>query len=148
VTICFDSNILIYAVDNRAGERHRVAAAVVDRAIRDGVALLPLQARGEFFHVTTRKFGLARTTARAFVDGWRRTARIEPYGEIDVVAAMDAGAAHGLPFWDALIWAVAERAGAAILVSEDFQPGRRLGRVTIVHPFDPANAAKLGIDGP
>ena len=61
---------------------------------------------------------------------------------------MDARAAHGLPFWDALIWAVAERAGAASLVSEDFQPGRRLGRVNIVDPFDPANAARLGIASP
>lgn len=140
---CFDSNILIYAVDSRGGERHRVAAAVLARAIRDGTAVVPLQALGEFYHVTTRRLGLARTVARRFVDGWRATTRVEPYDAADLGAAMQASEDHGLAFWDALIWAVAERAGAAFLVTEDLQPGRRLGRVTFVDPFDPASLALL-----
>jgi predicted nucleic acid-binding protein len=143
---CFDSNILIYAIDSRGDARHRVAASALARAIRDRAAVVPLQALGEFYHVTTRKLGLARATARRFVDGWARTTRVEPYGEDDLGAAMRACEDHGLSFWDALIWAVAERTGAAFLVTEDLQPGRRLGRVTFIDPFDPANRAMLGID--
>ena len=107
--------------------------------------MLPLQALGEFYHVTTRKYRMERRAVRAFIDGWCRTAQIEPYGRADIQAAMTACEAHGLSFWDAMIWAVSERVGAAYLVTEDLQPGRQLGRVTIVSPFHPANHQLLGV---
>ena len=40
-----------------------------------------------------------------------------------------------LTYWDGLIVAAAEQAGCAWLLSEDFQAGRKLGRVTVVNPF-------------
>lgn len=144
--LCFDSNGLIDAIDSRGSARHRVAAAVPACAIRAGAAVLPLQARGEFHHVIMRKLGLARATARRFVDRWRRTIHVEPDGEDDMGAAKRACEDHGLSFWDALTWAVAERAGAAFRVTGDLQPGRRLGRASFIDPFDPANLAVLGID--
>jgi predicted nucleic acid-binding protein len=33
----------------------------------------------------------------------------------------------------------------SILASEDFQDGRRLGRVTILDPFNPANTPAFGL---
>jgi predicted nucleic acid-binding protein len=145
VIVSFDSNVLIYSIDNRGGERHTVAAAVLGHAIANGTALLPLQALGEFYHVTTRKFRIDRTTARKFMDGWLRTVRVEPYGEADIRAATDACATHGLGFWDAMIWAVSDRSGASVLVTEDMQHGRRLGRVTLMSPFDPTTHDALGL---
>jgi predicted nucleic acid-binding protein len=52
-----------------------------------------------------------------------------------------------LSYWDSLILAAAERAGCNWLLSEDFQPGRRLGDVTVVSPFgaDPAEFDLPGI---
>ena len=108
--------------------------------------MLPLQALGEFYHVTTRKFRLDRRLVRTFIDGWRRTARVEPYGEADFGQAMNCSETHGLTFWDAMIWAVSERVGASLLVTEDLQPGRRLGGVTFVNPFDRTNDRLLGVD--
>lgn len=143
--VSFDSNVLIYAIDNQGGERHAVATNVLGHAIANGTALLPLQALGEFYHVTTRKFRIEPVTARRFIDGWLRTVRVEPYGETDVVAATDACAAHGLSFWDAMMWAVSERMGASVLVTEDMQHGRRLGGVTLMSPFDQTTHDLLGI---
>jgi hypothetical protein len=34
-----------------------------------------------------------------------------------------------------------------VLVTQDFQSGRKLGRVTFLDPFDPANDARLGLSG-
>lgn len=144
--ISFDSNILIYASDRSQGERHRLATATLGEAIRRGSALIPLQVLGEFYHVRTRKLRRTGAETRTFIEGWRRTARIQPYDEADIEAAMSCTEAHGLSFWDAMIWAVSERAGAALLVTEDLQPGRRLGRVTFVNPFDPANRSLLGLE--
>jgi predicted nucleic acid-binding protein len=51
------------------------------------------------------------------------------------VAASELEERHTLWFWDALVPEGARRAGAARLVTEDLQPGRRLGGVTIENPF-------------
>ena len=40
-----------------------------------------------------------------------------------------------LSFWDALIVEAARRAGAARIVSEDFQSGRQIAGITIENPF-------------
>lgn len=143
--VSFDSNILIYASDRSQSERHRVATATIAAAIRQGNALIPLQVLGEFYYVRTRKLRRTVAETRGFIEGWRQTAHVEPYGEADIDAAIGCNEAHGLSFWDAMIWAVSERAGATLLVTEDLQPGRRLGRVTFVNPFDPANEKLLGI---
>ena len=41
-----------------------------------------------------------------------------------------------LSYWDALILAAAERSGAAYLLSEDFQAGRRYQDVQVINPFE------------
>jgi predicted nucleic acid-binding protein len=50
---------------------------------------------------------------------------------------------YQLPFWDALLWATARRAGVAVLVSEDFQDGRVVEGVRFANPFVPENAAVI-----
>jgi predicted nucleic acid-binding protein len=46
---------------------------------------------------------------------------------------------HHLAFWDAMLWASAQRAGMRHLLSEDFQDGFELERVVFVNPFAPSN---------
>jgi predicted nucleic acid-binding protein len=79
------------------------------------------------------------------VELWSAAARVEGYTLADLRSAAAAQRDHRLPFWDALIWAVCERAGADVLVTQVFQSGRKLGRVTFLSPSDPANDARLGI---
>lgn len=43
-----------------------------------------------------------------------------------------------LNFWDAMILAAAERANCRWLLSEDFQPDRTFGSITLVNPFQRA----------
>ena len=57
----------------------------------------------------------------------------------DLEVAVGAVARHGLSFWDAMLWATANRAGCRMLFSEDLQEGRRLDGVLFVNPFVPAN---------
>jgi predicted nucleic acid-binding protein len=145
----FDTNILIYAVDNRPADarptRRLRAAAVIAAAIERREAFVALQVLAEFFHVATRNFLAPPREARMFVEGWRELMRTEAYDLADLEQAFVAHEEHGLPFWDALVWAVCDRAGVRVLASEDFQNGRRLGRVTFLDPFDPANDRALGL---
>ena len=57
----------------------------------------------------------------------------------DLSAALDAVKKHRLAFWDAMLWAAAQRAGVRHLVTEDLQDGFELAGVRFVNPFDAAN---------
>ena len=111
---------------------------------------MPLQVFAEFIQ-RIRHSGSSRwATAdahRAFVEAWRQAAvGSDAYTEARSRRRRTWRiATHHVPIWDALIWAVCDRAGARILATEDFQDGRTLGRVTFLDPFNPKNAARLGL---
>jgi predicted nucleic acid-binding protein len=50
---------------------------------------------------------------------------------------------HGLSFWDALLWATADRIGVKDLLTEDFRDGRTRGGMTFVDPFRGENERLL-----
>ncbi|MDP6787057.1 MAG: PIN domain-containing protein [Rhodospirillales bacterium] len=139
----FDSNILVYAADSESGDKHLMAADLLRRA-GNGDCLLTLQALGEFFYVVTRKAKCDPADAQGMVEVWRAVFPVFPADEGCLIAAMAAVGDHGLPFWDAMIWAAARRAGCRLLFTEDFQDGRTLGGVTFVNPFEDRNATLLG----
>ena len=143
--IGFDSNVLLYAVSRGDEGKNHTAARLLQQAIGSQEAIIPLQAIGEFIHVSGRKFGWGPADAQPYVQSWRQAAWTDGYTAADLDSAIMARRDHRLPIWDALIWAVCDRAGASILATEDFQDGRTLGRVTFLDPFNPANAARLGL---
>ena len=143
--IGFDANVLIYAIDTKAGEKRVLAGRLVDQALQTGRAFLPAQALAEFYSVCTRKLRRDPHEVLPFVNAWRATAHVESYDDTDIVSAAEANRIHNIPFWDALIWTVCDRMGVPVLVTEDLQDGRRLGGVTFLNPFSPANAARLGL---
>jgi len=142
VRVTLDSNLLVYAADVDAGQRHRQSLGIVDRAVRAD-CVLALQCLAEFYYVTTRKEKLTLTQAAAFVADWRDAVMVCGATTETLTDAVAAHRRHHLPFWDAMLWAAVQQAGCDLLLTEDFQDGRRLGAVTFVNPFDPANAELL-----
>jgi predicted nucleic acid-binding protein len=142
VRLSLDANLLVYAADNQAGERHRLAVALLRRA-SGADCVLTLQSLGEFFHVITRKGKLAPADAFAAVESLRAAFPVAAAAPEILGIALPAVLQHGLPYWDAMLWATAQQADCRLLLSEDFQDGRRLGQVTFVDPFAPKNAAML-----
>jgi predicted nucleic acid-binding protein len=51
--------------------------------------------------------------------------------------ALRGAAAYGLAWFDAHMWAYAERYGLRELISEDFEDGRLYGTVQAANPFKP-----------
>jgi predicted nucleic acid-binding protein len=143
--IAFDTNILLYAMDVYDKERHPIASRLLEQAIAEVRLFLPMQVLGEFCHVAVRKFRQAPGDVRGVVEDWGAVAKVERYGLRDILEALRVHEDHKIPFWDALVWAVCERAGVDMLLSEDFQNRRRLGRVIVLDPFNPQNAGTLGL---
>ncbi len=138
-----DTNILVYAVDRDAGERHEWSMELIGRAARHDCVLM-VQALAEFFHATTRKHLLAPSRARAFVCDWLDVFQLGSADDAALVDAMEAVEEHRLSFWDAMLWATARQIGCSAILSEDLQDGRRLSGVEFINPFAADAAARLG----
>lgn len=141
--ISFDTNILVYAASDGAGERHARAAELIERAIRSQRCVQTLQSLAEFYNAATRRVGIAPSRAAALVTGWQRVLPVAAAGYADLDHAMRAVGEHGLAFWDALLWATARRVGVRVLVSEDFQDRRSIEGVGIANPFVAGNQAVI-----
>jgi hypothetical protein len=73
------------------------------------------------------------------LDVWRAVVPVQGTEDDDLSAALDGVKKHRLAFWDAMLWAAAQRAGVRHLVTEDLQDGFELAGVRFVNPFDAAN---------
>jgi len=131
-----DTNVLVYAHDTDAGDRHAVAKADLARLWDSREGVLSTQVLQEFYAVVTRKFKppLPRAKARAIVAAYAEWCAVATEPQL-IVSASRLEEEHTVSFWDALIVQAAIQAGAERLVSEDLQDGRRFGTLTIHNPF-------------
>jgi predicted nucleic acid-binding protein len=130
----FDTNILIYLYGGGDPEKQAKAAELFGAQVRSGRAVLSTQVVQEFYAVATRQLGMAREVAGRVV----RVLLNLPLVIIDadlLLAALAMEERYRITFWDALIIAAAEAAGAEVLYSEDLNDGQRYGQVTARNPF-------------
>ena len=133
--VSLDSNILFYAIDADAAERHEKAREVLRRAARSYDCFLSLQTLCEFFHSTTRKGKLTAAEAGARIQDWQTLFPVVAATPGSLRLAVRAVEQHRLSFWDAMQWAVAKQSGATLLLSEDLQHDRELEGVRFRNPF-------------
>lgn len=131
-----DTNVLIYAYDRSAGDRHQSAARLVGEfgAARRGAT--SVQVLQEFYVNVTRKIAepLDHDTAVRRLEALSRWAVHTP-SAADVVAASGLSRSSMLSFWDAMIVHSAGALGCAVLWSEDLSDGQRIGSVIVRNPF-------------
>jgi predicted nucleic acid-binding protein len=142
LSVAFDTNVLVYAVDRSEGGRHLTASLLIERALRKRRGVLILQTLAEFYAVTTGKLKGRPEDALRFLDRLRAVLAVHAVDQRDFDRATR-GDRHGLSFWDALLWATADRIGVRYLLTEDYQDGRTLGGVTFVDPFKADNERLL-----
>jgi predicted nucleic acid-binding protein len=74
-------------------------------------------------------------TVKTTIEAWLAVLPVQPAEHGDLLLALETVQAHRLPFWDAMLWASAQRAGVRHMLTEDFQDGFVLQDVTFVNPF-------------
>jgi predicted nucleic acid-binding protein len=135
-----DTNILIYSTDTAAGDRFRLAAAIVDRAplceCRIG-----LQAISEFYVAATRKGKLSRRDAELQAGDWLTLFQTVAPSREAARRALRTASAGDASYWDALLLATVAEAGCTAMLTEDMADGTTLLGVRIVNPFDGAALA-------
>ena len=135
-SVFIDTNVLIYAHDAEAGERHRRAAEIVTGLWTTRTGLLSVQVLQEFYVNVTRKIPvpLSIVAARELVRNYTswRTEWIAPD---DVARASEIEEQNRISFWDALIVTAAVKGSASRILSEDLNPGQVIAGIPVENPF-------------
>lgn len=131
-----DSNILMYAHDSAAGEKHEKARALVEELWETRAGVVSTQVLQELA-VNLRKKAKrpldAKATREVVSDYLAWQIVVNDGGSI--LEALELEARHRISFWDALIVQAAHAAGAAVLYSEDLSSGQSYGHVQVVNPL-------------
>jgi len=132
-----DTNIFVYAFDDRAPAKARKAASLIRRAADTGEGIVSYQVVQEFFNVALRRFARPMTVAEAeqyLITVFRPLLAIHSSPAI-YVEGLRIAAKHKVAWYDSLIVAAAIEGGCEILYSEDLQHGREIETLRIENPF-------------
>ena len=135
-----DTNVLVYRFDPRDREKHRRATALLRGGVVGRSLYLAHQTIVEFVAAVTRPLSGGRPLM-TLADAVRETEELCDQfvvllpDELLIRTALRGAAAYQLSWFDAHMWAYAERNGIPEILSEDFQHGRRYGGVRAVNPF-------------
>lgn len=133
---CFtlDTNILVYALDSRAGTRRNLAENIIGRALRLDCRLT-IQAVSEFYAATVRKRVVPTEEAAAQAEDWLTLFPLAAVSPDAVRQALRASKSGRASYWDALLIATAAEAGCTAILTEDLSDGSQLFGVRVINPF-------------
>ena len=131
-----DTNILMYAHDSAAGEKHTRAKALVEELWENRSGAVSTQVLQELAVNLRRKAKKpldAKATRDIIADylAWH----VVVNGGDSILEALELEARYQLSFWDALVVQAAQVAGVEILYSEDLSDGQRYGTVRVKNPL-------------
>ena len=130
----FDTNVIVYAYDPRAGDKHSRAHALIERHAQDRSLTVSTQVLQESYAVLVRKGYLDPAQAMRVIEGLT-SGRVVPADGASVLRGLQLSRRHQLSPWDGLIVQAALDAGCTTLYTEDLQTGQRFGEMEVVNPF-------------
>ncbi|MFG6430586.1 PIN domain-containing protein [Roseateles sp. LYH14W] len=136
LTVFVDTNVLLYAFDDRDLAKQQRAREWLERCWLRRCGRVSTQVLNEFYANARKRFATAISAgdARAEV---RRYQLWRPW-QIDqptVETAWAAESRYQLSYWDALMVAAAQHQGCELLLTEDLQHDQRIDKLRIVNPF-------------
>ena len=134
--VFLDTNIIIYAYDSSAGEKHKTANGILAEAWDSGNGVLSTQVLQEFFVSATKRIQkpLPVNIAKEIVNDLMSWNIVVNDGE-SVLKAIDLHQRYHHSFWDSMIIQAAIKSNAVFLLSEDLSDGQIIKGVTIRNPF-------------
>lgn len=131
-----DTNILVYAYDHSAGQKHALASQLMEACWEHENGCLSIQVLQEFFVTVTRKIAipLDHQTARQIVADLAQWSLHTPTAN-DFLQAIDLKQIHQLAFWDAQMIQSAASLGCKQVLSEDLNHGQMYGTLQVINPF-------------
>jgi len=134
--ISVDTNIFVYAIDQREPAKQSVARSVI-LALARVETVVALQVVGEFQNALKRRLKLPPWAAAQAARNLLAQFGSFPYDSAAVELALAQSAAGRMSYWDALLVASADAVGVKTLLSEDMTDGLVHGGLEIINPFGP-----------
>jgi predicted nucleic acid-binding protein len=129
-----DTNILLYAIDDRDSEKQQLARHLIDRLVRLERLKISAQVLHEFASNAVKKFKASpEQVDRILVT--IDTVDIVPTTYDMVRAAIALQSAASISYWDASIVVSAAVSGCDVLLTEDLNHGQVIAGVHIYNPF-------------
>jgi predicted nucleic acid-binding protein len=131
-----DTNILMYAHDTSAGEKHERAKTLVEELWRDRTGVVSTQVLQEL-SVNLRKKVRRPLDAKATRDivADYLTWQVVVNGGEAILEAIDLESRYQISFWDAMVIQAAQLSGVEVLYSEDLSDRQKYGSVMVVNPL-------------
>ena len=131
----FDTNILVYSVDEGEPEKLKIASELVEEHLVEGNGMLSVQVLREFYSAS-RKLSrpLSDEQAREMVRNFSTFRTLAEDARM-VLGAIGISREHMISFWDALIVEAALAGGADRLLTEDLQHGQEIEGLRVENPF-------------
>jgi predicted nucleic acid-binding protein len=132
-----DTNILLYAHDQEAGQKVEQSNGILRTLWKSKRGRLITQVLQEFYVNVTKKIRppLGGSQAREIIRPY--AVWIEAATTVDtILRASEISEIWQISFWDSLILASAEEIGASELFSEDLNSGQIIAGVKVVNPFE------------
>ena len=131
-----DTNVLLYAYDPSAGEKHLRARTLIGELGRERRGALSVQVLQEFYVNVVRKIAvpLPPSAARDRIRMLSRWTVHSPLAH-DVISGTEISEQHQISLWDAMVVRSASELGCDVLWSEDLDSGQRINGVQIRNPF-------------
>jgi len=134
--VFLDTNILVYAHDVSAGDKHAIALKIMEDLWDSGFGVLSTQVLQEFFVTATKKIPkpLSVFEAKEIIRVLLKWDIVLNDGD-SILEAIDIQSQYKYSFWDSMIIEASIRGGAALLLSEDLSDSQIIKSVKIKNPF-------------
>ena len=131
-----DTNILVYAHDLDAGNKHDQAAEIVSQLWESRNGVLSTQVLQEFYVTLTRKVSstLIKLETRKLVQKYSHWHLVLNDPSI-IIQASEIEESNNISFWDALIVSAAYSQNVPTILTEDLNHGQIIEGIFIRNPF-------------
>ncbi len=133
--IFFDTNILVYSVDENDLQKKEIASQLLTDASSSKTGIISTQSLQEFYNVAVKKLKLSKQIAKEYVELFSSQLTVRQVTVPLILNAIDISIKNKLSFWDSLILSSANDNGCIIVYSEDLNNGQIVGGTKILNPF-------------
>lgn len=132
--IFFDTNILIYTLDQRDPLKYSRAREAFNYCMKDGIGVISTQVLHEYASIALTKFHQSHENVVLELLSLEKFETVIAFPKL-IRRAVELAGRFKINFWDAAILAAAEEAQCDQLYSEDFPDGTVYNTVRVVNPL-------------
>ena len=131
-----DTNVLVYAFDKSAGDKHDIAVDLFKRVTSENAAIFSIQVLMELYVTLTRKIR-SPLTQKDTAEIIREVASWSVFSPSpsDVLDAIQISNSCRISLWDSMIVQAAVKTKASVIWTEDLNDGQVFEGVRVKNPF-------------